>query len=77
MALIISFVNQSGLAPKSNYKVDVWVNNTHIAGPFEVKDHIRDDGWLELLKQFVDERSKKGEDYGRRSNSQKGTKAKV
>jgi hypothetical protein len=52
MALIVSFQNISNLAEISEYKVDVWVNNRHIAGPFIVSGHRRSDGWQELVKQF-------------------------
>jgi hypothetical protein len=55
MALIIAFVNKSKLADMSNYEVDVYVNERHIAGPFIVKGHKRDNGWFELLKKFVDD----------------------
>jgi hypothetical protein len=53
MALIIAFVNKSNLAKISNYQVDVYVNERHIAGPFEVKGHHRSDGWEVLVKRFT------------------------
>ena len=58
MALIIAFQNISALAAKSNYKVDVFINDQRIAGPFIVKGHVRDDGWFELLKKFVGDKKK-------------------
>lgn len=50
MALIVAFVNRSSLAEVSDYSVDVFVNEHHIAGPFEVKGHTRTDGWAALVK---------------------------
>jgi len=55
MALIVAFQNISGLAPVSNYRVAIYINDTKIAGDFEVKGHKRDDGWFKLLEQFVEE----------------------
>jgi hypothetical protein len=55
MALVIAFRNISELAPTSDYEVTVFVNQTQIAGPYVVKEHVRDDGWLELVKKFVKE----------------------
>jgi len=55
MALVVSFQNISGLADVSDYKVDVWINDTHIAGPYRVKQHRRADGWQKLVKQFANE----------------------
>ena len=55
MALIVAFVNISELAPVSDYRVEVFVNQRQIAGPFIVKGHKRDDGWLKLVEQFVKE----------------------
>ena len=54
MALIIAFVNKSNLAEVSNYEVNIFVNQRHIAGPFEVDDHHRSDGWQKLVKTFAD-----------------------
>lgn len=53
MALIIALVNKSDLAEVSDYEVNVFVNERHIAGPFEVKKHRRSDGWQKLVKQFA------------------------
>lgn len=53
MALIVAFVNKSNLAKHSDYEVQVYVNDRHIAGPFEVKGHDRSDGWQSLVKQFA------------------------
>ncbi len=53
MALIVSFQNITNLNDISDYKVDVWVNERHIAGPFKVKGHHRSDGWGKLVKQFA------------------------
>jgi hypothetical protein len=55
MALILAFRNTSGLTPTSDYEVTVFVNQKQIAGPYIVKEHVRDDGWLELVKKFVRE----------------------
>ena len=55
MALIVAFVNKSQLADVSNYRVDVYVNDKHIAGPFDVKGHKRRAGWRKLVKQFAAE----------------------
>ncbi len=54
MALIIAFVNKSGLADVSDYTADVYINDTKIAGPFTVTGHRRDDGWEALVKIFAD-----------------------
>ena len=53
MALIIAFVNKSNLAEVSDYEANVYVNERHIAGPFEVKGHKRSLGWQKLVKQFA------------------------
>lgn len=53
MALIISFQNFTELEPLSDYKVDVWINDRHIDGPFLVKHHKRDDGWKSLVNMFA------------------------
>jgi hypothetical protein len=53
MALIIALINRSNLAEISNYEVDVYVNQKHIAGPFKVKGHKRSDGWQKLVKTFA------------------------
>lgn len=53
MALIIALVNKSNLAEVSDYEANVYVNDYHIAGPFEVKGHRRSDGWQKLVKQFA------------------------
>jgi hypothetical protein len=55
MALIVSFVNISGLAEISDYRVEVWINEKRIDGPFVVKGHKRNDGWQKLVKQFASE----------------------
>jgi hypothetical protein len=53
MALIIAFVNKSNAAELSNYQADVYLNEHHIDGPFEVKGHKRSDGWQKLVKIFA------------------------
>ena len=53
MALIIALVNKSELAPVSDYRADVYINERHIAGPFKVEGHERKDGWEALVKQFA------------------------
>lgn len=53
MALIVSFENISNLADVSDYKVDVWVNNQKIAGPFPLKGHKRSEGWAALVRKFA------------------------
>jgi hypothetical protein len=53
VALIIAIVNKSNLAEISDYQVDVYVNQRHIAGPFEVTGHKRSDGWEVLVKKFA------------------------
>jgi len=55
MALIIALVNKSNLAEISNYQVDVYLNEHHIAGPFKVEGHKRSDGWQKLVKQFAND----------------------
>jgi len=59
MALIIALVNKSNLAEVSDYQADVYVNDRHIAGPFEVKGHKRSDGWAALIQQFAGQIKKK------------------
>lgn len=51
--LIITAVNQSGLAPVSNYSFDVYINRTRIAGGV-VTGHKREEGWRALLRLIVD-----------------------
>ena len=53
MALIVSFKNVTELEPLSDYKVDVWINDHHIDGPFLLKHHKREDGWQALVKLFA------------------------
>lgn len=53
MALIIEMINTSQLAEISNYKVHVYVNRHHIAGPLIVTGHKRSDGWEVLVKRFA------------------------
>jgi len=53
MSFIVVFQNITDLAPTSDYKVDVFVNERYIAGPFVVKGHKRNDGWQALVKQFA------------------------
>ena len=55
MALIIALVNKSDLADVSDYRADVYINDKHIAGPFEVKGHEREKGWEALVKQFANQ----------------------
>ena len=52
--LIITMVNQNGLAEISDYDVRVFVNQYQIAGPFKVKGHKRSEGWQKLVKIFAD-----------------------
>lgn len=42
--------NQNNIA---DYEVTVHVNTQLIAPKFIVKNHDRDDGWFQLLKQFI------------------------
>jgi len=53
MALIIEFVNKSNIVEVSNYEINVFVNQRHIAGPFKLKGHHRSDGWQKLVKTFA------------------------
>lgn len=59
MALIVIFTNKSQLADISDYNVRVLVGDgtperskTLFAGTIE--GHRRDDGWAQLVKQFID-----------------------
>ena len=52
MALIVSFKNVTDLDPISDYKVDIWINDRHIDGPFLLKHHKREDGWQALVRLF-------------------------
>uniref|UniRef100_A0A6M3LIK4 Uncharacterized protein n=1 Tax=viral metagenome TaxID=1070528 RepID=A0A6M3LIK4_9ZZZZ len=59
MALILTFVNESHLAPISNYRVEVLVGDGTKAGSRviardRVMQHRRDDGWEVLVQQFLD-----------------------
>lgn len=58
MALIVVFVNKSGLAPVSDYDVEVLVGDgtperskTLYRG--RIEGHKRDKGWQMLVQQFV------------------------
>ena len=53
MALIVSFQNVTNCDPISDYKVDIWINERHIDGPFLIKHHKRDDGYKPLVASFA------------------------
>jgi len=53
VALIISFQNVTNLDEISDYKVDVWINERHIDGPFIVKGHERSKGYKPLVELFA------------------------
>jgi hypothetical protein len=53
MALIVAFINKSNLSEISDYQADVYLNERHIAGPFDIKGHERSDGWQNLVKMFA------------------------
>jgi len=54
MALIIAFINKSNLADVSDYQVDIYVNERHIAGPYRFNGHKRSDGWQKLVKDWAE-----------------------
>lgn len=60
MALILTFVNMSKLAPVSDYRVEVLVGDgslerSRVLYRGEVKGHPRDAGWQALVRQFLEE----------------------
>lgn len=60
MALILVFVNESHLAPVSDYKVQVLVGDgtparSKTIAVGAVKGHTRTDGWEALVQQFLTE----------------------
>jgi hypothetical protein len=57
MALIVVLENMSNIAPVSDYKYGVYVNETLIEQG-NVKGHTRADGWEVLLRKMLDQRGK-------------------
>lgn len=55
MALILTFQNITALAPVSDYKVEVFVNDRRIDGPFLVTGHPRQEGYAALVQRFLDQ----------------------
>ena len=59
MALILTFVNKSGLAPVSDYIVQVLVGDgsterSQVIAEGTVHNHTRNDGWIALVRAWLD-----------------------
>jgi hypothetical protein len=54
MALVVAFRNLSELAEVSDYEVTVFVNE-HCIDRHKVTGHTRSDGYLALVKRFVEQ----------------------
>ena len=66
MALILVFVNESDLAPVSDYRVQVLVGNGTVEGSRVIhtgthKGHRRDDGWEKLVRDYMSSLQGKGQ----------------
>lgn len=58
MSLIIVFTNKSQLAPISDYAYQILVGDgtaqgSHRIAEGMIHDHIRDDGWVALVKRLL------------------------